>query len=535
MVTSASAGATWLPSPVLGGHEFDQTTVVATLIALVVLPVVASYLFGRKDNGLPLVNPPRLFQFEGQMMMECATQCARILDEARKRFPNQPFTFLSPSGRVTLMPPDRALDIKNTPALNFRKVFSEHAAFGVAELAPFIFLDHPDEILQNVIKKHLTKRLNTVTEPLARETTFAVDKILGSPNDWAEMNLQDSILALVARLSSRVFLGPDVARDDLWLDITSNYAVNMMRPYIFLGFFPRVLQPLVALFDPNCRALRRERARAIKIVGAEVSRRRKEREECVAKGVAPPTYNDAIAWGEMEAGGTPYDPADLQLTLSFAAIHTTTDLLTSTLLRLAANPKFIQPLRQEILEVLPSGGWTKNSLYHLKLMDSALKEAQRMKPPSIEGLQRRAVTDVELPGGVKIRKGEFVSVDTSRLRSPDYYENPDEYDIFRFRNMREREGGEHKGQLVSVNPDFIAFGLGKYACPGRFFAANEVKIALCHLLLKYDWELAPGATLEPVFFGNSPANDPANKMRYRRRVPEFDIDALEAEVGADGE
>ncbi|KLU92243.1 hypothetical protein MAPG_11189 [Magnaporthiopsis poae ATCC 64411] len=528
MATSVSAEATWLPSPVLGGHEFDQTTVVATLIALVILPVVASYVF-RKDDGLPLINPPRMFQLEGQMMMECATQCARYLAEARKRFPNRPFKLLGPTGRVTFLPPDMALDIKNTPALNFRKVFTERASPFVPALRTFRTLEHPDEMLQNVVKKHLTKRLNTVTGPLARETTFAVDKTFGNSADWAEVNVNGALVDVVARLSSRVFLGAELCRNERWLDITKTYTANLMRPFIFLGFFPRVLQPLIALFDPNCQALKNQLARAREIVDVEVNRRRKERQECAVKGVTPTIYNDAIDWAEMESTTAPYDPTEFQLTLSFAAIHTTSDLLMSALVTLIANPGSIQLLRQEMLEVLPSGGWNKNSLYHLKLMDSAIKESQRLKPTSIQGLQRRATTDIEMPGGLKIRKGEVVSIDVSRLRSPDYYENPDKFDIHRFVNMRETAGGEHKGQLVSVHPDFINFGLGKYACPGRFFAANEVKIALCHLLLKFDWELVPGTSLEPVHFGTSPRMDPSIRVRYKRRVPEFDIDALEVE------
>lgn len=318
--------------------------------------------------------------------------------------------------------------------------------------------------------------------------------------------------------------------------------------------------------DPGCAVLRKERARAVKLVEAELARRRKDRQECAAKGVAPPFYNDAIDWAEMEADGTPYNPTDFQLSLSFAAIHTTSDLLTWTLLQLAANPEAIKALRQEMLEVLPAYGWNKTSLYHLKLLDSAIKEAQRLKPPSLgkstnklcspfnpplwphndgrsavvkireaklpgsEGLQRRATADTELSGGVKIRKGQLVSVDVSPLSSPERFEDPGRFDIYRFKNMRESEGGEHKAQLVSTVPEHITFGLGKYSCPGRFFAANEVKIALCHLLLKYDWELGPGVSLEPVFFGTSPSVNPENRLRYRRRVPEIDLDCLEVEA-----
>lgn len=75
-----------------------------------------------------------------------------------------------------------------------------------------------------------------------------------------------------------------------------------------------------------------------------------------------------------------YNPTDLQLGLSFAAIHTSTDLLCQTLLHLATRPGTIEALREEMLEVLPARGWAKSTLAQLKLLDSALKEAQRLKP-----------------------------------------------------------------------------------------------------------------------------------------------------------
>lgn len=37
-------------------------------------------------------------------------------------------------------------------------------------------------------------------------------------------------------------------------------------------------------------------------------------------------------------------------------------------------------MREEIIRVITEHGWRKTSLYNLKLMDSVLKESQRLKP-----------------------------------------------------------------------------------------------------------------------------------------------------------
>ena len=57
-----------------------------------------------------------------------------------------------------------------------------------------------------------------------------------------------------------------------------------------------------------------------------------------------------------------------------------TDLVTQVIYDLAQNPEIIEPLRKEIIDVLTEGGWKKTSLYNLKLMDSVIKETQRLKP-----------------------------------------------------------------------------------------------------------------------------------------------------------
>ena len=86
---------------------------------------------------------------------------------------------------------------------------------------------------------------------------------------------------------------------------------------------------------------------------------------------------------EREAKGRDYDPAIVQLTLSFAAIHTTTDLVTQVMSDLCKNPEIVDDLRQEMVKALSEGEWKKTSLYNMKLLDSVIKESLRIKPTGI--------------------------------------------------------------------------------------------------------------------------------------------------------
>jgi cytochrome P450 monooxygenase-1 len=88
-----------------------------------------------------------------------------------------------------------------------------------------------------------------------------------------------------------------------------------------------------------------------------------------------------IDWLEETANGAFYDPIAAQLVLSVAAIHTTSDMLTQVIYDIFQRPQLVDQLRQELIAVLrEEGGLTGACLPRLKLLDSVLKESQRLKP-----------------------------------------------------------------------------------------------------------------------------------------------------------
>ncbi|KAF7597201.1 hypothetical protein BBP40_009541 [Aspergillus hancockii] len=67
---------------------------------------------------------------------------------------------------------------------------------------------------------------------------------------------------------------------------------------------------------------------------------------------------------------------------------------------------------------------------------------------------------------------------------PSIHYKPDEFDGYRFLKLREKPGHGTLAQLVSPPPESQGFGFEKHALPGRFFAANQVNVLLCQILLK---------------------------------------------------
>ncbi|KLU85161.1 hypothetical protein MAPG_04191 [Magnaporthiopsis poae ATCC 64411] len=516
----------------LAALELDNSVIIATLLLLVLVPVAASALFGaNKGKGAPLVNPPGFLQTETQKRLEYMRDGFKIFNEAKKKHPGKPFKLISNIGRMTVLPPDRANEVKSLQSnLNLRTQFSDMMPMDLPGFGSISLIDHPETVAQSVVTKHLTKRLATVTGPLAKETAFATAKNFGDNPDWVETPIYQGLLDVIARVSSSVFLGSALCRNDQWLDITKNFTLTQNTGMLNLRMFPKLLRPLVYFVDPATRATRKRYFEAKAIIDGLLKERQEERQKCLVRGEPAPVYNDAIEWAEQEANGKPFDATDFQLFLSFAAIHTSSDLITQTMLHLASNPENFGALRQEIIDVLPANGWKKTSLYQLKLLDSAIKEAQRLKPIATAAMSRYVNETVTLEDGTLLPKGELVAVDATNLSNPEKYKNPDKFDMRRFLDIRQNEpGGEHRAQLVSGVADHITFGYGRHICPGRFFAANEIKMILCFLIINYDWKFAPDTTLEPVYFGADPLANPEAKLMCRRRKPEIDLSSLTVE------
>ncbi|GKT55777.1 ent-kaurene oxidase [Colletotrichum tofieldiae] len=79
------------------------------------------------------------------------------------------------------------------------------------------------------------------------------------------------------------------------------------------------------------------------------------------------------------------------------------------------------------------------------------------------------------------------------------YPQPLRFDPHRFVRLRSGVDPDPIGytsreqyQFISVTKENMAFGFGKSACPGRFFAANEMKLILICLLQDYDVKMPKG-------------------------------------------
>lgn len=77
-------------------------------------------------------------------------------------------------------------------------------------------------------------------------------------SEWHSFELKPMVQEIVARLSSRLFLGDELCRNRDWLDLTISFTITSTMAAIVVSFFPAFLRPLANEILPMCRKQRRD-------------------------------------------------------------------------------------------------------------------------------------------------------------------------------------------------------------------------------------------------------------------------------------
>lgn len=147
------------------------------------------------------------------------------------------------------------------------------------------------------------------------------------------------MLNMVARVSTRIFMGEELCRNEDWLNESALYSACAFNAVEVLRTWPAVLRPWVAPFIPECKETRARIARCREILEPFVAARHTAKAKAVAQGEKPPVYDDSLEWFEKEYED--YDAAKSQYVLLYTG-HLKT--LFPTFLRACIGNTF--PIRQ---------------------------------------------------------------------------------------------------------------------------------------------------------------------------------------------
>ncbi|KAI2628694.1 cytochrome p450 monooxygenase [Hypoxylon sp. NC1633] len=380
------------------------------------------------------------------------------------------------------------------------------------------FASNEDALVKS-IKNDLTKSIDSILPQMAEESDYAISQYLDLPSGlWTSVPLQSVSTHLIALLSGRTFVGLPLSRTPEWTNAAIDVTLNAMAASGKLWQYPSWTWPVVQYFVPETKAIKRYFQETARMISPIISERV---EQMRAPDFKAPS--DMTQWLIQHAKG---DPKNLNyhtrqhIVLNIAAIHTTSGQLSNTLYELAKRPEYLQPLRHEIEWHIGSGGeFTKQSLYQMKKMDSFLREVQRLNVPGLVSVNRKVLQTVTLSDGTVLPTNTSIAVAADGVaRDNRIWGNAEVFDGFRFERMRKIGTDDNRYQFTSINEESLSFGHGRSACPGRFFAAAELKILLAKIIMNYDMKLLEGDPQQlHGFFEVVGGPDHSREILFKRR------------------
>lgn len=456
-----------------------------------------------------------------------------------------------------MLPPAHVPWLLSQPdsVMDLHEVIQSSLSFGIASPHDAVLMNpFHDEI----VKRQLTRHLEAVTPAVVEELGTALDEQWDLDTDeWHKVCIWESMQAIIARTSNRVFVGLPLCRDKRFLHHARAFAVTMVNQIGVVKYLlPAVLAPLLGhIFALPCHFHDWAASRLlIPTIETRLAALRSPNESSKDQ----PQPNDLLQWLIQHALSSPScTPADAQprqlasriLILNFAALHTSTITMTNLLLSLLSSPdtpRYLSTLRTEAKTTLAAHDniWSKAATASLVHTDSTLRETLRDDGLGGRSLVREVITPqgVTTPDGTFLPQGVRVGVPAGCIHHDDeIYANANTFNAFRFVHKSDvnhdaaseyskatTEDGnttiDAKAQIpaTTTSPTYLPFGHGRRACPGRFFASHELKLLLALIVMRYDISLDEPVLGQKTGGGPEGVTRPANEWMSDFSLPPRD-------------
>ncbi|KAF2091838.1 cytochrome P450 [Saccharata proteae CBS 121410] len=480
-----------------------------------------------------------------------ATDSWDLLKEGYAKWSQQEKTFVIPN--ITFRP-EAILPQSHIPWLVKQPVSvlsTKPAQVSLLELewlAPARIYDHP--LHEEVIRKDLTRHLNALHPAIADAVSGTIDRVWAVDADWKHVPALETLSEIIVRISNRVFVGEDLYHDEGYLKVISAFStVFILAAIAIKALIPDILKPILAplIALPNKYCLWRCRRYLDPIISERLKNLRRRESDPSAKHPEEP--EDFLQWMTRAAFSHP-DKGEANasiistriLLMEMTAIHTSTSTIANTVLDLlSADPSrnYVDGIRAQALAVLShdNGVWTSAGIRKLTRADSAIRESLRFSGFAARGAKRQVMAPggVTLPDGSHLPQNAWLSIPVAAIHHDSrFYPDPGTYDAFRFSDAREEmlealrnrgAGGraelyellqEKRLSLSTTSDAFVPFGHGQHSCPGRFFAAQVLKLILAYITVHYDIEPLPTRP-QNTYMSDFSAPSTTAKLRIRRR------------------
>lgn len=263
----------------------------------------------------------------------------------------------------------------------------------------------------------------------------------------------------------------------------------------------------IAQYTISCgQKLRSDITQVMKLLSPVIRTRQQQNMINKSVGLDDNQPQDFVQWFSESAKGRDAEPEAIVMKVLFvivAAMHTSALTAIHAIYDLCAHPEHMEELRDEAIKEIGTNGWTEGSLLKLRKMESFLRESGRTNSAGIVSFQRLVLSPISLSNGYTIPGGTHIcAAADARSRDPVLYDSPSEFRPMRFyaplgAETRVSSGVDAANLFSSIATGDSWFGVGRQACPGRWYASAQIKLVLCLMLIRYEFKFPDGQTERP--------------------------------------
>ncbi|KAH6627324.1 cytochrome P450 [Chaetomium tenue] len=470
-------------------------------VALVstVLVAVAAWLVLRARASGPKLDIPYL-QFEGDnSLLRYLNDTRSLMRKGYAEYIKQgkPFSMLNHvdfQSPLVILPPKYLEEVRSAPQTKLSFPLSLEKSTIINDIGGPKMTDEAILVVRHDVTKALSLYFPAPTQ------TWNL-KLL-QPN-WTPVVTYQFLLNVFSRITARSLVGPELCDNQEWQDIILGFTNSAFKAShgVRARYHPWT-RWLAKYFDGDVKDVYRYRKRAGNLLRPILETRKAEYK---ARGKGEKVkHEDGIQWilDAYHSTGSTLTPDKLaqdEFIITIASIHSSAATALSILYDLMDRPECLVEIQEEISKVLKQyGSWTRQSLAALRIMDSFMKESQRVHTLQQLTLQRMAVEDFTFKDGLHLPAGTQIAMPNELIGlDPDLHENAETFDAKRFLRKREQID-PNKFHFASISEDMLPFGSGLHACPGRFLAQDVMKLMFIRLLTRYEFKYPEGVDSRPA-------------------------------------
>ncbi|KAI7853642.1 cytochrome P450 [Circinella umbellata] len=320
------------------------------------------------------------------------------------------------------------------------------------------------------------------------------------------IKLKDTVSWIVSQVSCLCLAGTHVGFNKELVYAMTRLAPKISKTALMLSFFPNWIAERVIR---QCISLEKE---LDVIMDSLVPELEKMQQTSGYNQQHKPSFISMVLNIPPKYNGEPRTPKEIAIAftkVALGSIDTTRDIVIFILYELAYNPALTQELRTEIKKL---DHQTPEKVNEIRLLDSILREVLRCKAISLT-LLHKTTQDVNLAPSASsstyeqniIPRDSLViaaindahtdptfmietssshrttSIDSNRFTYTPLQLN--QFDPYRYLLTTD---DNNRWESTSIGPELLTFGLSAHACPGRYFAAFQVKYIVAELIMRYN-------------------------------------------------